>query len=302
MTIRNLVSKGQKGAVSYLSACQLIHPLTLRNYTMAVYEFSVDGSTWEIDLGSYGKETIRVNGKVVSFKRLLFNRKSTHAFDIVYQDKVRRAAVSISNGWFVVASKFKVNDDLIYKGSRQKKGTAAWVDGFTFILLVLPILFRPPLHPLDWMMLPLLGCVIIILYTITYLFVISIRSGWRLLHGEGIKDILYLRKLVFLILASFVLPMGLYNSHLNKLEIDAYGKQLAEVIQKRCEIDLVCPLMPVGWIKDERIDPRYLMKKDYMWLIYRTNSEQNEYTLRVYHAFDDELVFRGGVFKDLESL
>jgi len=267
---------------------------------MALYEFSVDGSTWAINLGAYGRETISVNGEVVSSKRVLFSRNSKHAFDLVYRDKVRRAVISISNKWFVVASKLKVNGNLIYKESKKKEGTAAWLDGFMLLLLVLPILFRPPIHPIDWMMLPFLGCIIIIVYTIVYVFDISIRSGWRLLHGEGIRDILFFRKLVFLILASCVLPLGLYNSHLNRVEIDAYGTQVAEETQESCTTDLVCPVAPVGWIKYETGERHYFMKKGYMRLIYSTDFERTEFILRVYHAFDDELIFSGGVLKDLE--
>jgi len=42
------------------------------------------------------------------------------------------------------------------------------------------------------------------------------------------------------------------------------------------------------------------MKKGYMRLIYSTDFERTEFILRVYHAFDDELIFSGGVRKDLE--
>jgi hypothetical protein len=112
------------------------------------------------------------------------------------------------------------------------------------------------------------------------------------------------RKVLRHLIPCIVIPVAFYISLKSSHTANAYAVDIALTIQERIATDGVCPKTIEGW---EQGSSNYRSTTYYgkygakYRVIYQTNSDQQQFNVRVIHFVEWVFVVKGGVGKELES-
>ena len=135
-----------------------------------------------------------------------------------------------------------------------------------------------------------------------WLFLISILNLFSLIMK---RPVLYPnRKVLRALIPCIIIPVTFYISLKSSHTANAYAVDVARTIQERIAIDGVCPKTIEGWKQQGsyyRSTTSYGKYGAKYRVIYQTDSNQEQFDIRVIHFFEWVFVVRGGVGKELES-
>lgn len=135
-----------------------------------------------------------------------------------------------------------------------------------------------------------------------WLFLITISNFVSLIMK---RPILYSkRKMLRFFIPCVVIPGAFYISLKSSHTANAYAVDVALNIQEKIAADGVCPRTIDGWEQgssNNRSTTYYGKYGAKYRVIYQTNSDQKQFSVRVIHFFDYVFVVKGGVGKELES-
>ena len=118
-----------------------------------------------------------------------------------------------------------------------------------------------------------------------------LRMAWGFLRSRRQEWFVALRPgLTILLIGAAATTMGLVSAGVAE-EADQLGRTTAAQMQEACRAQGICPGAPPGW---ELAGDRARKAVRFMSVEYSLNSKASEFTVRVRHRMENELLIHGG--------